>query len=58
MSDKNQTGTVDALDALSKIKSLLSAAMHLGWSDEEKQLSCELLEVAHNTAARVLEECQ
>lgn len=55
MSQKNNS---DALDALSKIKSLLSAAMFLGRTDEETQLGFELLEVAHDTAARVLEGCK
>ncbi len=49
---------IDAIDALGKIKSLLSAAMYLTRSDKETDLHFELLEVAHETATQVLEADQ
>ncbi|WP_156994692.1 hypothetical protein [Tatumella morbirosei] len=55
MSQKNNN---DALDALSKIKSLLSAAMFMTKDGKESELRFELMEVAHDTAAHVLEGCQ
>ena len=55
MSQKHQN---NALDALNKIKCLLSAAMYLSLNEKETDLHFELLEVAHDTAVRVLEGCK
>lgn len=49
---------IKAIDALSKIQSLLSAAQWLTSSQEETELQLELLNIAETVAVRVLEECK
>ncbi|WP_294900522.1 hypothetical protein [Tatumella sp. UBA2305] len=49
---------IRAIDALSKIKSLLSAAQWLTASGEETELQLELLNLAESIAAKTLEGCQ
>lgn len=49
---------IKAIDALSKIKSLLSAAQWLTASDEETELQMELLSLAEAVASKTLEVCK
>ncbi|MBT0731668.1 hypothetical protein [Rosenbergiella nectarea] len=49
---------IKAIDALSKIQSLLAAAMHLTASDEETELQLELMSLAESIAAKTLECCK
>lgn len=46
---------IEALDALGKIRALLSAAQFLTGSQKETELMLDLMNLAEETAARVLE---
>lgn len=49
---------MNAVDALGKIKAILSAAMFLTSDDQEKDVQIELIGIAENVATRALEDRQ